>query len=99
MFFTICVRRDGAKGYKAIVPDLPGCTITRASKARVLTDVHLAIETKVAELLGNKKPIPLSRSIEELRCDNELADGELFAIHINLDHLQAVAIHQAGHWE
>jgi predicted RNase H-like HicB family nuclease len=99
MLFTICVRHGGSKGYKAIVPDLPGCSTTGTSKARVLTDVHLAIETEIAALLGSEKPIPLSRSIEELQFDSELADGELFSIHINLDHLQAVAIHQAGHWE
>jgi predicted RNase H-like HicB family nuclease len=99
MFFTICVRRDGANNYKAIVPDLPGCTTTSVSKARALTDIHLAIETRIAELLGNEKTMPLPRPIEELQLDKEFAEGELFAIHINLDHLRAVAVHQADHWE
>lgn len=99
MFFTVCVLRDGANNYSAIVPDLPGCAAKSASKARVLTDIHLAIETRVAELLGNEKTIPLPRPIEELQRGNEFAAGELFAIHINPDHLQAVAVHQAGHWK
>ena len=99
MFFTVCVRRDGTNGYKAIVPDLPGCAVISASKARALTDIHLAIETRIAELLGNEKTTPLPRPIEELQLDNEFADGELFAVHINLDHLQAVANHQAGRWK
>ncbi len=99
MFFTIGVRRDGANNYKATVPDLPGCTAISASKNRALTDIHLAIETRIAELLGNEKTMPLPRPIEELQLDNEFAQSELFAIHINLDHLRAVAVHQADHWE
>ena len=99
MFFTICVRRDGANNYKAIVPDLPGCAAISASKARALTDIHLAIETRIAELLGNEETMPLPRPIEDLQLDSEFAEGELFAMHINLDHLRAVAVHQADHWE
>jgi len=75
MFFTIGVCRDGANNFKAIVPDLPGCTTISASMVRALTDIHLAIETRIAELLGNEKTMPLPRPIEEPQLDKEFAEG------------------------
>jgi predicted RNase H-like HicB family nuclease len=98
MFFSIYVRRDSANRYEASVPDLSGCTVVSESRNRALTDIHLAIETRVAKLLGSESTIPASRSIQELRQDDDFGDGELFEIHINLDHLRAVASHQAGRW-
>jgi predicted RNase H-like HicB family nuclease len=98
MFFTVCLSDNGENRYVAIVPDLPGCKVVCESKARALTDIHLAIETRIAALLGNGEATPQPRSIEKLRTHTEFAGDEFFSIHINLDHLQAVAIHQAGRW-
>jgi predicted RNase H-like HicB family nuclease len=99
MFFTIYLCHDDANGYRAMVPDLPACEVVSESKARALTDIHLMIETHVAALLGHGKEIPLSRSVEQFPRDGEYSAGELFAVHINLDHLRAVAVHQSGRWE
>ena len=87
--------------YRAEVPDLAECVASASTIARALTDIHLAIEVKLAALLGKGEPIPVPRSLEECRQVSRQRDetsGEWFLVHINRDHLHAVATHQSGRW-
>jgi predicted RNase H-like HicB family nuclease len=100
MFFSVRIRKSGENRYEASVPDLPGCRVESPTKARALTDVHLAIETLIAELLGKGRSVPESSpaSNRESNPDSNDEGAEWFSVHINLAHLEAVAIHQAGRW-
>jgi hypothetical protein len=96
MFWNVCIRSHGENSYEAVVPDLPGCRVTSDTKARALVDIHLLIESRIAEILGTGEAMPDAKELEELQ--QTVADAEWLSIHVNLAHLEAVARHQAGRW-
>jgi predicted RNase H-like HicB family nuclease len=101
MEFPIRIFFSEQNRYRAEVPDLVECHANGPSVARALTDVHLAIEVRLAELLGKGQSVPVPRTLDECRqsaLQGGETSGEWFLVHINRDHLHAVATHQTGRW-
>lgn len=89
MLFAIKIRsRNGH--FEATVPDLPGCTASGPTVDRALSNVHLAIECHVEDLLRAGHPVPQPSAGHGTQDDQ----GNLYNVHINLRHLRAVAAHQ-----
>jgi len=98
MYFAVCIRRCDENSFEALVPDIPGCAVNGLTTARLLTDIHLAIEVKIAEILGKGDTVPAPRGQQELQNETRYIGCEWFSVHINVAHLRAVAKHQVGRW-
>jgi predicted RNase H-like HicB family nuclease len=75
----------------AAVPDLPGCERTGTTEQTLLPMVRLAIEAEVTRRLLAGEPLPDTRDGEP---PAGAARARWLTIHINIDHLRALAIHQ-----
>jgi hypothetical protein len=98
MFWNVYIRARDKSTYEAVAPDLPECTVTSSTKSRALTDIHLLIESRIAEFLGRGAEVPESRQAKDIQQSVSVKGAEWFSIHINLAHLKAVAKHQGGRW-
>ena len=98
MYFAVCIRLLDENSYEALVPDIPGCTAKGVTAARLLTDIHLAIEVKLAELLGKGGSVPSPRHLRDFQNETRYRGCEWYSVHINVDHLRGVAKHQTGRW-
>ena len=98
LYMGACVRQRDSGSWQAECPDLPGCRADGASEGEALARIRLAIEVRIAELLGRDEELPVPRSLDTLR-ENAPDAGEYFSVHINLRHLGALARHQSGRWQ
>ena len=97
LYIGACVQQRNSGSWQAHCPDLPGCVADGASEGEALARIRLAIEVRVAELLGQGEELPKPRDLDTLR-DAAPDAGEYFSVHINLRHLSALARHQSGRW-
>ena len=61
MRYAVVIEQAG-NNYSAYVPDLPGCVVTRASKAEVESLIHHAIELHLAGMREDGDVIRLPSS-------------------------------------
>ena len=100
MLFAIALLKTADGRLRAIAPDLLHCDLTGATDQELLPKLRLAIEGELTRLLlagttlpdsRNGEPAPGFRPVGEFQGPTRWLN-----VHINVDHLQAVARHQAG---
>jgi predicted RNase H-like HicB family nuclease len=94
MLIPVLIHRNHDHGFRGSVPDLPECQSIGPSAQQALTMLKLKIEGHLSQLLGRGQSLP------EITPFENIADsGQRYEMHINLDHLRAVAVHQKGQWD
>jgi hypothetical protein len=100
MLLAIALQDIGDGRLRAVAPDLAHCDLTGATEQELLPKLRLAMEGELTRLLLASLPLPDARGGTPLRgFDAGTPSGgtlRWLTVHINLDHLRALARHQAG---
>lgn len=96
MLFPIAFSPDPAGGLCAVVPDLGGQPHRAATGQALLPMVRLAIEDALTRRLLAGEPLPDTRGGTPPAAYSGPPGLRWLTIHINLDHLRALAAHQRG---
>jgi hypothetical protein len=96
MLVPVAFFPDPVAGLRAEPPDLPGCGRAAATEASLLPMVRLAIEDELTRRLLAGEALPETRDGDPPAASPPRAGLRWLTIHINLDHLRALARHQRG---
>ena len=96
MLFPIALTADATGTVRALAPDLPGCAVAGATEPTVLPLLRLAIEDELTRRLLAGEPLLDTRDGRPSAGPAPAGLRRWLTIHINLDHLRALATHQAG---
>lgn len=94
MLFTVVIEDQADAGFRAIAPDLDDCAVSDPDPGNALARVRLLVEGTLADLLLAGQPVPSPAPAGAWRRDPRFARGRFYEVHMNLDHLRAVARHQ-----
>lgn len=94
MLVPVAFWTDAAGALCAAPPDLPGCERTAATEQALLPMVRLAIEDELTRRLLAGEPLPATRAGDPPAGFPPRPGLRWLTIHINLDHLRALAAHQ-----
>lgn len=96
MLVPVAFFPDPVAGLRAEPPDLPGCGRAAATEASLLPMVRLAIEAECTRRLLAGEALPETRAGAPPVAGPPRPGLRWLTIHINLDHLRALARHQRG---
>jgi hypothetical protein len=96
MLVPVAFWSDAAVGLAAAVPDLGIADRHAATEATLLPMVRLAIEEALTATLAAGRPLPDTRDGVPPPVYPAKPRLRWLTIHINLDHLRALAAHQRG---
>jgi hypothetical protein len=96
MLVPVACWPDATHGLRAAVPDLDVAERQAATKATLLPMVRLAIEEALTAALAAGRPLPDTRDGVPPPRYPAKPGLRWLTIHINLDHLRALAAHQRG---
>ncbi|MBL8225790.1 MAG: hypothetical protein JNM50_10695 [Chromatiales bacterium] len=96
MLVPIACWRDPAGELRAAAPDIASSELAAASEQRLLPMVRLAIEESLTAALAAGRPLPDTRDGVPPPGYPAKPGLHWLTIHINLDHLRALAAHQRG---
>jgi hypothetical protein len=96
MLVPVAFFPDPVAGLRAEPPDLPACGRAAATEASLLPMVRLAIEDELTRRLLAGEPLPETRDGVPPAGNPVHRGPRWLTIHINLDHLRALARHQRG---
>lgn len=96
MLVAIACWPDIAGGLRAAVPDLGLADRHAGTEATLLPMVRLAIEDALTAVLAAGHPLPDTRGGTPPAGYRAKPGLRWLTIHINLDHLRALAAHQRG---
>jgi hypothetical protein len=96
MLVPVACWPDAARGLCAAAPDLDVGQLDASTGAALLPMVRLAVEDALTALLAAGKPLPDTRDGVPPPDYPSRPGLRWLTIHINLDHLRALAAHQRG---
>jgi len=100
MLFAIALLTTPDGNLRAIAPDLANCDLTGATEQELLPKLRLAIEGELTRLLLARADLPDARQGEPSPVFTPAGTFQgpvrWLNVHINMDHLQALARHQAN---
>ena len=96
MLFPVAFWTDATGCLRAAAPGLAGCERMAATEEALLPMVRLAIEDAVTALLAAGRPLPDTREGVPPPGFAVQPGSRWLTIHINVDHLEALARHQRG---
>jgi len=100
MLFAIALLTTADGSQRAIAPDLANCDLTGMKEQELLPKLRLAIEGELTRLLLAGAALPDSRNGEPPPGFSPAGGFQeaprWLTVHVNIDHLQALARHQAG---
>ncbi len=96
MLFAIALQATNDGRWRATAPDLRNCDLTGSTEQEVLPKLRLAIEGELTRLLMADLPLPDAREGAPAPDFDTGEPVRWLNVHINLDHLRALARHQSG---
>jgi len=101
LLFPIALLTAADGRLRAVAPDLAPCDLTGATEPELLPRLRLAIEDELTRRLLAGEALPDTRNgvppANGVPAVTGPAPARWLTIHINLDHLTALARHQARH--